>query len=135
MSCCSSAYRLLDVGGTFVKCADGRQVPIPSDGSRDIIAAALTEAIGPVEGLKGVGIAIPGPFDYTQGIFHVLTLVDGERIRIRSLAHPERCYEAGFMDLTVVPADIGPYVIENLGAEPIRVHKTLLRDGYQDVVL
>ena len=71
----------------------------------------------------------------TRGIFHVLTLVDGERIRIRSLAHPERCYEAGFMDLTVVPADIGPYVIENLGAEPIRVHKTLLRDGYQDVVL
>ena len=71
----------------------------------------------------------------TQGIFHVLTLVDGERIRIRSLAHPERCYEAGFMDLTVVPADLGAYVIENLGAEPIRVHKTLLRDGYQDVVL
>ena len=68
MSCCS-AYRLLDVGGTFVKCADGRQVPIPSDGSRDAIAAALTQAIGPVEGLKGVGIAIPGPFDYAQGIF------------------------------------------------------------------
>ena len=71
----------------------------------------------------------------TKGIFHVLTLVDGERVRIRSLAHPERCYEAGFMDLTVVPADMGPYVIENLGAEPIRVHKTLLRDGYQDVEL
>ena len=71
----------------------------------------------------------------TRGIFHVLTLVDGERIRIRSLEHPERCYEAGFMDLTVVPADLGAYVIENLGAEPIRVHKTLLRDGYQDVVL
>ena len=71
----------------------------------------------------------------TKGIFHVLTLVDGERVRIRSLTHPERCYEAGFMDLTVVPADMGPYVIENLGAEPIRVHKTLLRDGYQDVEL
>ena len=71
----------------------------------------------------------------TKGIFHVLTLVDGERVRIRSLAHPERCYEAGFMDLVVVPADMGSYVIENLGAEPIRVHKTLLRDGYQDVVL
>ena len=71
----------------------------------------------------------------TKGIFHVLTLVDGERIRIRSLAHPERCFEASFMDLTVVPADLGAYVIENLGAEPIRVHKTLLRDGYKDVVL
>ena len=71
----------------------------------------------------------------TKGVFHVLTLVDGERVRIRSLAHPERCYEASFMDLVVVPADMGAYVIENLGAEPIRVHKTLLRDGYQDVVL
>ena len=71
----------------------------------------------------------------THGIFHVLTLVDGERVRIRSLAHPERSYEAGFMDLVVVPADMGAYVIENLGAEPIRVHKTLLREGYRDVVL
>ena len=65
----SSAYRLLDVGGTFIKCADGRQVPIPSDGSREAIAAALADAIGPSEGLKGVGIAIPGPFDYDRGIF------------------------------------------------------------------
>ena len=71
----------------------------------------------------------------TRGIFHVLTLVDGERIRIRSLARPERCYEAGFMDIVVVPADMGAYVIENLGAEPIRVHKTLLREGYRDVIL
>ena len=71
----------------------------------------------------------------TQGIFHVLTLVDGERVRIRSKAYPERCYEASFMDLVVVPADMGAYVIENLGAEPIRVHKTLLREGYEDVVL
>ncbi len=71
----------------------------------------------------------------TRGIFHVLTLVDGERIRIRSNEHPERCYEASFMDLVVVPADMGSYVIENLGSEPICVHKTLLRDGYKDVVL
>ena len=71
----------------------------------------------------------------TNGVFHVLTLVDGERIRIRSLAYPEHFYEAGFMDMVVVPAEIGAYVIENLGAEPICVHKTLLRDGYKDVVL
>ena len=66
---CSSAYRLLDVGGTFIKCADGRQVPIHSDGSREEIAAALKEAIGPTEGLKGVGVAIPGPFIYAEGVF------------------------------------------------------------------
>ena len=66
---CSSAYRLLDVGGTFIKCADGRQVPVCSDGSREEIAAALQEAIGPTDNLKGVGIAIPGPFDYAHGVF------------------------------------------------------------------
>ena len=71
----------------------------------------------------------------TAGRFHVLTLVDGERIRVRSLAHPERSYEAAFMDLVVVPASLGQYVIENLGAEPIRVHKTLLRDGFEHVIL
>ena len=65
----SSAYSLLDVGGSFIKCADGRQVPILSDGSREEIAAALKEAIGPTEGLEGVGVAIPGPFDYARGVF------------------------------------------------------------------
>ena len=73
--------------------------------------------------------------DDTAGRFHVLTLVDGERVRVRSLDHPEKCYEADFMDLVVVPASVGRYVIENLGAGPVRVHKTLLRDGYENVVL
>ena len=71
----------------------------------------------------------------TDGKFHVLTLVDGERIRVRSLEHPERYYDASFMDLVVVPADMGEYEILNLGAEPVRVHKTLLREGYENVVL
>lgn len=71
----------------------------------------------------------------TAGVFHVLTLVDGERIRVRSLDHPERCYEAEFMDMVVVPASMGRYVIENLGVEPVRVHKTLLREGFEDVEL
>ena len=66
---CSKEYCLLDVGGTFIKCADGRQVPIRSDGSRDEIASALKTALGPAEALKKVGVAIPGPFDYAQGIF------------------------------------------------------------------
>lgn len=63
--------RLLDVGGTFVKCDDGRMVPIPSDGTRAAIAAALREAVGPQEGLRELGVAIPGPFDYRQGIFRM----------------------------------------------------------------
>ena len=31
----------------------------------------------------------------------------------------------------VVPAALGEYEIINLGAEPIRIHKTLLKDGFE----
>ena len=64
--------------------------------------------------------------------FHVLTLVDGDHIRIRSVEHPERYFDLDFMEIACVPADMGKYVIENLGKEPIRVHKTCLRDGYEN---
>lgn len=75
---------LLDVGGTFIKRADGRQTPIPSDGSEAAIAAALVQAIGPLEKVSGIGVAIPGPFDYRQGIFlmqHKFAAVYGKRFR------------------------------------------------------
>ena len=64
--------------------------------------------------------------------FHVLTLVDGDHIRIRSVEHPERYFDLDFMEIACVPASMGKYVIENLGKEPIRVHKTCLRDGYEN---
>lgn len=76
--------RLLDVGGTFIKCQDGRQIPVPSAGSREAVAAAFREAVGPVASLKGIGIAIPGPFDYRNGIFlmkHKYASVYGECFR------------------------------------------------------
>ena len=75
---------LLDIGGTFIKCADGRQIPISSDGSREVIAAALRQAIGDVRGLKGVGVAVPGPFDFEKGIFrmeHKFAAVKGVSFR------------------------------------------------------
>ena len=80
----SEEYRLLDVGGTFIKCADGRQVPIRSDGSREEIVSALKTALGPTEGLKGAAIAIPGPFDYVNGVFlmkHKFSAVYGASFR------------------------------------------------------
>ena len=64
--------------------------------------------------------------------FHVLTLVDGESVRIRSAEHPERYFDLDFMEIACVPASMGKYVIENLGKEPVRVHKTCLRDGYEN---
>ncbi len=60
---------LLDVGGTFIKCSDGRKVPVDSDGSAEAIASALKEAVGDFGGLESIGVCIPGPFDYRRGIF------------------------------------------------------------------
>ena len=73
-----SGIILLDVGGTFIKCSDGRQVPVNSAGSREEIASSLREAVGDA---GRVGVAIPGPFDYEKGIFlmkHKFAAVYGE---------------------------------------------------------
>lgn len=64
--------------------------------------------------------------------FHVLTLVDGDQVLVRSKEYPERCFKMDFMDIVCVPADMGKYEIVNLGREPIRVHKTTLRKGFEN---
>lgn len=83
---------LLDIGGTFIKRSDGQMFPIDSNGSSKAIAQALATAIGPIDGLSGIGIAIPGPFDFRQGIFlmeHKFASVYGKRFR--ELVHiPEK---------------------------------------------
>lgn len=73
---------LLDVGGTFIKCSDGRSVPVDSDGTREEITAAFRDAVGDPGGLKDLRVAIPGPFDYEKGVFlmkHKFAAVYGER--------------------------------------------------------
>ena len=70
---------LLDIGGTYIKCQDGRQIPINSAGPGEAIAAALRQALK--EPADRVGIAIPGPFDYRAGIFraeHKFAAVKGQ---------------------------------------------------------
>lgn len=72
---------LLDVGGTFIKCSDGRSVPIDSDGTREEISSSLNEAVGNLSGTESIAVAIPGPFDYGKGIFmmkHKFASVYGE---------------------------------------------------------
>ena len=76
----------LDVGGTFIKCSDGRCIPMPSGGSREQIAAALRQAVAreSADTGLGIGVAIPGPFDYGRGIFlmrHKFAAVYGESFR------------------------------------------------------
>ena len=77
----------MDVGGTFIKSGlmsadgnliDGSQqtVPIDSDGPKDAICNSLTSAVS--QGITlckyygytpaGVGMCMPGPFDYINGI-------------------------------------------------------------------
>ncbi len=65
--------------------------------------------------------------DNTDGTFHVLALVDGEKVRVASKADPSRFYIMNSMDIIVVPADIGEYTLENLGEGTVTVHKTLLK--------
>ena len=64
--------------------------------------------------------------------FHVLTLVDGDKARIRSVEHPESYFDIEFMEIVCVPANMGRYVVENLGKEPVRIHKTTLREGFEN---
>jgi len=66
----------------------------------------------------------------TQGIFHVLTLVDGEKVMVQSKENPDLCYEQNWLDIVVVPADVGKYIIKNLGNQPVCIHKTQLKDDF-----
>lgn len=76
---------LLDVGGTFIKCPDGRQIPIDSDGTREEIASSLRSAICTQKAGDALCVqlraAVPGPFDYATGQFlmkHKFAAVYGE---------------------------------------------------------
>ena len=71
--------------------------------------------------------------DDTDGNFHVLTLVDGEKVCVCAKDDPTRCYEMNWLDIVVVPATIGEYVIKNLKDHPVCIHKTHLKKGFQHV--
>jgi len=70
--------------------------------------------------------------DETTDRFHVLVLVEGEKVLVRSLTDPSRFFEQNYLDMVIVPAHFGPYEIVNLGADVITIHKTLLKDGYEN---
>lgn len=70
--------------------------------------------------------------DDTNGKFHVLALVDGEQVVVQSLEQPDRFYKPNYLDIIVVPASVGKYVIKNLGDGPVAIHKTMLKDGFYE---
>ena len=65
--------------------------------------------------------------DKTGDKFHVLALVDGEKVVVRSKNNPERSYTMNYLDIIVVPADIGEYEVVNLGNQPVVVYKVMVR--------
>ena len=68
--------------------------------------------------------------DEASDRFHVLALVDGEKVRVESIEDPSRFFEMNYMDIIVVPAHFGKYRIINEGVGVVTVHKTMLRpDG------
>jgi mannose-6-phosphate isomerase class I len=70
----------------------------------------------------------------TNGVFHVLALVDGEKIAVYPKGHPERRYVQNYLDIVVVPANAGEYVVENLGDQPVCVHKTCLKENFTEFI-
>ncbi|MBN3034198.1 MAG: class I mannose-6-phosphate isomerase, partial [Bacteroidales bacterium] len=66
----------------------------------------------------------------TRGKFHVLNLVDGEEVLVQSVEHPGFNFTQHYLDVVVVPANVGKYSITNLGNQPVCMHKTMLKDGF-----
>ncbi|MCI8389015.1 MAG: phosphoheptose isomerase [Clostridiales bacterium] len=66
--------------------------------------------------------------DNTNDDFHVLTLVDGEEVEIRSKKDPSLSFTQKFLDIVVVPASMGEYEIINKKPGTVVVeHKTMLK--------
>ncbi|NMC39496.1 MAG: phosphoheptose isomerase [Bacteroidales bacterium] len=65
--------------------------------------------------------------DDTGGVFHVLTLVDGEKVIIQSAENPEYSYEQNFLDIVIVPANMGRYIVKNAGDQPVCIHKAMIK--------
>ena len=71
---------------------------------------------------------VDGMEDNTDGDFHVLALVDGESITVRSKKDPSLHFDMNYLDMVVVPASMGEYeLINNKPGTWITVHKTLLK--------
>lgn len=69
--------------------------------------------------------------DDTGDRFHVLVLVDGEKVQVRSKGDPSKCFTQQYLDMVVVPASFGPYEVVNMGPGTVTIHKTMLKEGFE----
>jgi mannose-6-phosphate isomerase class I len=66
--------------------------------------------------------------DDTNGDFHVLSLVDGECVTVRSKKDPSLKFDMNYLDIIVVPASLGEYeLINGKPGTRIVMHKTMLK--------
>jgi mannose-6-phosphate isomerase class I len=65
--------------------------------------------------------------DRTTDRFHVLTLVEGEKVLIQSKKFKERNYLLKFTETIIIPACFGDYMIINKGNIPCKLVKTFVR--------
>lgn len=65
--------------------------------------------------------------DDTKGKFHILTLVEGDSVLVRSQKYPERQFKLNYTETVIVPACMGGYSIVNLGKSFCKLTKALLK--------
>lgn len=113
---------MLDVGGTFIKCSDGRSIPVDSNGPKEKIVSAFRKAVGDFSDLESISVAIPGPFDYEKGIFlmkHKFASVYGE----------------SFAALAGVPDNVGFSFIHDVNCMLLGEMTAGAARGYKNVAL
>jgi mannose-6-phosphate isomerase class I len=72
--------------------------------------------------------------DDTIDRFHVLVLVDGEQVLIRSKKNSAFFFRQKFLETVVIPACLGPYEVINEGTGIVTIHKTLLKDDFESSI-
>lgn len=61
--------------------------------------------------------------------FHVIALVDGEKVTVRSVSNPDLCYHLDYLDIVVIPNDVGKYEIVNEGQQPVVIYKVQVKES------
>jgi mannose-6-phosphate isomerase class I len=66
--------------------------------------------------------------DYTYGSFHVLTLVEGNKISINVSDKEFMGIDLNYSETVIIPASVKKYEVINKGDEPCKIVKALLKE-------
>jgi len=65
--------------------------------------------------------------DTTDKGFHILNLVEGDIVSVRSLTNPEKTRDMAMSETVLLPKAVGPYEVINKGKKPCKIVKVFLR--------